>query len=357
MNESNADVAKSAAPSAPAEQTEEPSRSARDAWHMPVTLTLLGALVAVCWQWYDTRSQIGAIREEVAQRLRASDSSTGESLLLAKQAQEAVREAQAKLTLIENKIAESQSQQLALEALYQELSRSRDEWALAEIEQILTVASQQLQLAGNVQAALLALQTAEGRLARSDRPNFIPLRRVLNRDIERLKGAPNMDIAGMALRLDSLIASVDKLPLQFDERMQSAPRSAGSTGVNRIWERVLTEVWDEMKQLVRIRNMDQPDAVLLPPAQAYFLRENLQLRLLSARQALLVRDPARFRTDLETARAWMMRYYDTRAKPTAAALASLKQLAAGSINVELPTIADSLAAVRNFKVSREKALR
>jgi uncharacterized protein HemX len=362
MNESNADIAKPDAQAAPAPQPEEPSgRSEREAatpgWRLPVTLAVAVAVLVVCWQWYDSRSQIGAIREEVAQRLRASDSSVNESLLLAKQAQESMHEAQAKLTLIENKIAESQSQQLALEALYQDLSRSRDEWALAEIEQILTVAAQQLQLAGNAQAALLGLQTAEGRLARSDRPQFIPLRRVLNRDIERLKAAPNLDIAGIALRLDSLIASVDTLPLQFDERLQTAPRSAGATGAGRIWERMLTEAWDEMKQLVRIRKMDAPDAALLPPAQAYFLRENLRLRLLSARQALLARDPLRFRTDLETAMAWITRYYDTRAKSTAAAFASLKQISAGSINVELPSIADSLAAVRNFKVSREKALR
>ena len=362
MNESIADTAQPAAEPAPFAQPEEPSgRSEREAsanrWRTPVTLALAGAIVVVCWQWYDTRSQIGAIREELGQRLRASDSVAGESLVLAKQAQEVVREAQGKLTVIENRIAESQSQQVALEALYQELSRSRDEWALAEIEQILTVAMQQLQLAGNVQAALLALQTAEGRLARPDRPQFIPLRRVLNRDIERLKAAPNLDIAGMALRLDSLIASVDTLPLQFDERLQSPPKVVGPAGANGVWARVLTEVWDEMKQLVRIRKLDQPDAALLPPAQAYFLRENLQLRLLSARQALLARDPARFRTDLETARAWMTRYYDTRAKNTANALASLKQLSASSINVELPTIADSLAAVRNFKVAREKAVR
>lgn len=363
MNESKADIAQPAAePAALAPQPEEPSgRDEREpsasAWRMPVALTVAGAIAVVCWQWYDTRSQIGAIREELGQRLRASDSAAGESLLLSKQAQEAVREAQAKLTVLENKIAESQSQQIALEALYQELSRSRDEWALAEIEQILTVASQQLQLAGNVQAALLALQTAEGRLARSDRPQFIPLRRVLNRDIERLKAAPNLDIAGMALRLDNLIASVDTLPLQFDERTQSAPKPAGAAGANGVWARVLTEVWDEMKQLVRISYMDRPDAVLLPPTQAYFLRENLRLRLLNARQALLARDPERFRSDVQTAMAWITRYYDTRAKSTATALAGLKQLSAGSINVELPSIADSLAAVRNFKVVREKAQR
>lgn len=362
MNQSNADPAQPAAePAAVAQPVEPGERGERESsgstWRTPVVLALAGAIAVVCWQWYDTRSQIGAIREELAQRLRASDSTVGESILLAKHAQEAVREAQGKLIVLENKIAESQSQQVALEALYQELSRSRDEWALAEIEQILTVAAQQLQLAGNVQAALLALQTAEGRLARPDRPQFIPLRRVLNRDIERLRAAPSLDIAGMALRLDNLIESVDTLPLQFDARPQSPSKPAGAEAASGVWERLLSEVWAEMKQLVRIRNMDQPDAALLPPTQAYFLRENLQLRLLSARQALLARDPARFRSDVQTAATWMTRHYDTRAKSTATALASLKQLSAGSINVELPTIADSLAAVRNFKVSREKVVR
>ncbi|MFH1605345.1 MAG: uroporphyrinogen-III C-methyltransferase, partial [Pseudomonadota bacterium] len=192
----------------------------------------------------------------------------------------------------------------------------------------------------------------------SDRPQFIPLRRVLNRDIERLKAAPKVDIAGMALRLDNLMVSVDTLPLQFDQRMQSAPRPhAAAAGGNSVWARVLTEVWDDMKQLVRIQNMEKPDAVLLAPTQAYFLRENLKLRLLNARQALLARDPARFRSDLETARTWMARYYDTRAKTTVIALASLKQLAVGGMTVELPGITESLAAVRNFKVARDKAVR
>lgn len=362
MNESNPDPARPAeVPPAPAPPEPGSDRGARASatrgWRMLLALTLAAAIAVIGWQWYDSRSRIESIREELGLRLRASDGTAAESRALAKEALESAREAQAKLGVLENRIAESQSQQLALEALYQELSRSRDEWALAEIEQMLTVASQQLQLSGNVQAALLALRTAEGRLARSDRPQFIPLRRVLNRDIERLKAAPNLDITGMALRLDQLIAAADTLPLHFDERAQAAPKQAGAAGTNGVWARVLAEAWSEMMQLVRIRIMDQPDAALLSPAQSYFLRQNLQLRLLDARQALLARDPARFRRDLETASAWMTRYYDSRSKATATALASLKQLAASSINVELPAIADSLAAVRNFKVAREKAAR
>ena len=362
MNQSNVEPDQGAAEPMAAAPPEEPSgRSAREPtavnWRLPVLLALLAAIAVVSWQWYDTRSRLDTIREELAQRLRASDNVASESRALAKQALEGTREAQGKLSVLENKIAESQSQQVALESLYQELSRSHDEWALAEIEQMLTVASQQLQLAGNVQAALLALRTAEGRLARSDRPQFIPLRRVLNRDIERLKSAPHLDITGIALRLDQLIGETEHLPLHFDERTLAAPRPAAPSGAGSAWTRVLGEVWGEVKQLVRIRSVDQPDLALLSPSQSYFLRQNLQLRLLDARMALLARDPARYRSDLETARTWITRYFDTRAKATAAALASLRQLEASSINVELPSIADSLAAVRNFKVSREKAAR
>jgi uroporphyrin-3 C-methyltransferase len=364
MNERNAEPeSEQAAPEPPpVEPPEEPSgRSARarsgGAWRMPVTLALLAATAVVGWQWYDTRSRIAAIREELAQRLRASDSGAEESRLLAKQALEGAREAQGKLSVLENKIAESQSQQVSLEALYQELSRGRDEWALVEIEQMLTLASQQLQITGNVQAALLALRTADGRLARSGRPQFAALRRVLNRDIERLQAAPNADISGMALRLDRLIGGVDALPLHFDEPLQPAARQDSQAAPAAGWERVLTQIWNEMKQLVRIRVVGEPGAELLSPSQSYFLRQNLQLRLLDARQALLARDPARFRADLETAQAWIRRYYDTRAKATAAAQASLKQLAASSINVELPSMDDSLAAVRKYKASHEKAAR
>src|SRR5207342_1659331 len=105
-------------------------------------------------------------------------------------AQEAAGDVQVKVGVLDDKLAQSQNQQVALESLYQELSRNRDDWSLAEIEQIVLIASQQLQLAGDVRAALLALQTADSRLQRLDKPQLIPLRKVIAKDIERLKALP-----------------------------------------------------------------------------------------------------------------------------------------------------------------------
>ena len=197
----------------------------------------------LAWGWWGARSELAELREGVAQQLRETGTEARDSRIVAKEAQDAVRDALARIGALEAKLLESQSQQLSLESLYQELSRSRDDWLLAEVEQTLAIAAQQLQLAGNVQAALVALQNADARLARSDRPQFLPLRRVIARDIERLKNAPSLDVAGMTVRIDQVIAAVDSLPLLVDGRPQARrrrqrPRRAGGGDRERLAARL-----------------------------------------------------------------------------------------------------------------------
>jgi len=332
----------------------DPQRaSKRKAWSIsPATVAFVLVALLLGWQWYDGRSQIGALRDELAQRVRESEADSRDARLAARQAQEAAREAQAKLAQIEVKFAEFQNHQVGLEALYQELSRSRDEWVLAEIEQVLTIASQQLQLTGNVQVALAALQTAEARLARPGRPQFLPLRKVFARDIERLKTAPSLDVPGLVVKLDQLIAAVDSLPLMQDARPQAtAVTKRESDG---LWERLVAELLGELKQLVRIQNVENADPALLSPPQAFFLRENLKLRLLNARLALLARDETAYRGDVKVAASWLERYFDMRSQAAAATAVTLKQLGSGTVGASFPTIGESLAAVRSHKSIRQQ---
>jgi len=315
------------------------------------------ALAFTAALWWDTRGRIGATQEELAHRLRDIEAESRGARVAARESQESVRVAQAKLAALEARVAESQSQQLALEALYQELSRSRDEWQLAEIEQVLAIAQQQLQLAGNVRAALLALQLAESRLARNDRPQFLPVRRALARDIDRLRSLPGIDLPGMSLKLDALVAAVDSLPLAFEERAErpTAPKDApGGAREEGLWLRFGGELWKELRQLVIVRKVETAEPPLLPPSQAYFVRENLKLRLLNARVDLLTRDEAGYREDLRVAQRWIQRYFDVRSKAAQSALAQLKQLSAASVSFEPPSIAESLEAVRGFKSRRER---
>ncbi|WP_394782124.1 uroporphyrinogen-III C-methyltransferase [Undibacterium sp.] len=338
---------------------------------------LLALLLAANW-WY-SHTQISGLREEVARRLQSADVNSSETKMLAKTVQETSKEIQAKVILLESKQQEASSQQLALEQLYQELSRNRDDWALAEIEQVLSTASQQLQLAGNVQGALIALQNADSRLAKSDKPQFITIRRAIAKDIERLKALPTLDLIGIALRLDSVITQVDHIPLWSDEKAvvsatppkaplrvlprsnlnaknakkaepDEIPENTWSMRVQDAWQSFSSEMWGEVRQLVRVRNVETPDALLLTPSQGYFARENLKLRLLNARLALLSRNESTFRSDMIAAQDAISKYFDTRAKQTQTVQALLRQVQSSNLSIEMPTLSDSLNAVRSYKV-------
>ena len=294
------------------------------------------------------------LKLEVGQRLAAAEAAAADARTRNNELANDLREAQAKLTLLEARVSESQTQQASLEALYRELAPSRDEVALNEIEQVLLLASQQLAIANNVQAALAALQLAEAKLGRFDRPQLVPLRRALARDIDKLKAVPYIDVAGMALKLDQAIGNVASLPLARDERLPAAPSTAAPSTDEAAWSRFLREAWGEIRSLVRVEVADRPAAPLVPPTQEYFLRENLRLRLLSARIALLSHDDAGFKADVTAASAWIKQYFDTRSKGVQSLVSTLTQLAATPMPAELPDVSASLTAVRAVKASRER---
>ncbi len=347
--------------SAPPAAKPEPRKSAHTqaSWRglqrlaLPLAVAALGLLV---WQWFDGRSRMADLQQEVARRLSSGDSVAGDARVAAKQTQEGLAALQAKVGALEAKLAESQGQQAALDALVQELTHNREERLLSEVEQALNTAAQQLQLSGNVEAALLALQEADARLAAAGHARLQPLRKLVARDIERLKALPLADVPGISLRIESVIDAVDEMPLAFEAkpRIEAAKASFVPAAAPGNWESLLRELWAELKALIRVERLDRPHPELLSPTHAFFLRENLKLRLVNARLSLLQRDGRTFRQEVKQAQAWVQQYFDVRAKPVQAALATLRQLAAADVGLVLPTLEDSLTTLRNYKVAASK---
>ena len=316
-----------------------------------VTVALAGAFG---WGWFNLSRDLAAVRLDSAQRLANAEAALQRSRAREAELAGDLRDVQAKLALLQARLAESQSQQAALEALYRELAPSRDELALTEVEQILTLASQQLALAGNVQAALTALQLADAKLARLDRPNFLPLRRSLARDMDALKAVPYVDVAGLSLRLDQAIAQVDGLPLARDERIEPPPRPAPAANES-AWTRFLRDLWVDLRSVIRIEVSGRPQPPLLMPQEAFFLRENLRLRLLGARLSLLSRDQASYKSDLDDALQWLNRYFDIRSKPVASMVSSLAQARDVPMPTEMPDLGITLDTVRTLRATAEHA--
>ena len=180
-----------AAPSAPTRQTVA-------WWALLVALLACCAAAWAAWQARDTHEQAVQLRETLASRLAEGESVATEARGIVRQQQETIASMQGKLGALEAKVEATEGQASALEAMYQEFSRSREDSVVAEVEQAVALAAQQLQLAGNLEAALIALQQADARLAAHDRGQYASLRRALARDIETLKLQPVIDVPGLA---------------------------------------------------------------------------------------------------------------------------------------------------------------
>ncbi len=327
----------------------ESDRSAR-------TLGALALLVAAiaAWAAIDASLALRGLESSAGGRLAELGAENRSAKTALAQAQAQLRETQSRVTELEARVADTQEQRVALEEMYRELSRSADDRLLSEVEQLLVLASQQLQLAGNVRGALAALQAADQRLAKAEKLAATPLRRAITQDMDRLKAFPQVDTVGTAVKLDQLIAQTETLPLLVAET--PAPTRVARlkpeepTGMTR----AARDFWEEMKGLVKIRELEAPEPPLVSPQQSYFLRENLRLRLLAARVSLLARDETTFREDLKAAQAWITKYYDPKARTTVAAVATLKQVADTPVNIAPPDINASLAAVRTARAAREK---
>ncbi|MBN9425941.1 MAG: uroporphyrinogen-III C-methyltransferase [Burkholderiales bacterium] len=342
---------------APPPRTAGPRPRNRSAW-----LGVVALVVAVgCAAWFWPR--IDRLEREATRRLQGNEQRATQLETALTQAQDELRDARNRIAVLESKVLEAAGLQSQLERLYRSLADDSTDVMLAEVESALTLAAQQLALGSSTQGALSAMQEIETRLGRQNDPSLAPVRRALLRDIDRLKSSPAADLGSMALRIDSILASVDQMPLLASMRPANAPGATargeraerGEGGASGAASAGLSALRDELQQLFRVRRIDTPDALLVAPEQSYFARENMRLLLLNARLSLMARNDALFRSDVERAIGWLRTYYDGEQRAVANAQAQLRQLLGARLALEPPSLTDSLGAVRAARAAREGA--
>ncbi|MCP5272291.1 MAG: uroporphyrinogen-III C-methyltransferase [Burkholderiaceae bacterium] len=363
-------AAEPAAPAPPPAPAPDPSPSPPPArpdgrlWQAVAAVAAVLAVSALALAW-SGRQRVQTLEGELVRRQQASAEQATDARLLARQAQELTRDTAAKMALLEARVAESAVQRSQVEDLMQSIARSRDENVLADIEAALRVALQHSAITGSTEPLLAALQQADERLARHSQPPLERVRRAIAKDIERTRDVGVADIAALTLRLDEAIRAVDDLPLlSRPDRQPAAVRPtevarppAASASANAVaaegdvspwralWQAWGVQVWQEVRSLVRVTRIDQPDAMLVAPEQAWFLRENLKLRLLNARLALLSRQFDTAQSDLRDARTALERYFDRNARGVQGVANTLRQVMAQARQVGVPRPDATLAAI------------
>lgn len=382
----------------PAADVPSPHKPAR---HSGATLTQavvagvgLVALLALGLAW-QSQQRLKQVEQELVRRQDSSQSEANIARDQARQAQDLSRDTAAKVALLDARLAEVAVQREQLEALMQSMNRSRDENVVGDVEASLRVAMQQGTITGSAEPLVAALRQADERLARYKQPRLEGVRRAVTRDLERIRAVSVVDVSTLTIKLDEVVRQIDDLPLLAvaqpvrdqapaqqaaqqaaaahaglttaapatpaktagsRKTAPSAPAQAGSDGEPGWWERLWEQagerwdtlsgdVWREARGLLRVTRIDHPEAALIAPEQAFFLRENLKLRLLNARLALLSRQFDTAQVDLREAQAMLDRYFDARSRKLSLTVELLRQVQGQARQVSVPRPDDTLAAL------------
>lgn len=348
-------------PSLPENHTSPPVAPPPRASRVGLWLALLGLVVAAGAGWFawEGRERLQQVEQELVRRQQEVAAQATEARTLARQAQATTADVLARLSLAEARVAEAVLQRSQLDDAILWLSRARDENLLVDVEAAVRMASQQAQAAGSAQPLVAALRAADDRLARASQPRLEPVRRAIEHDIARIQSVAVADVPTLSRRLDELMRAVDELPLVAATPATDAVRPAPGTAAPSDeqvpwwspsrwaggWTTVREAVAAEARRLVRITRIDQPDAVLLAPDEAYFIRENLKLKLLNARVAMLGRHADVAQADLRLAEMAIEKYFVADARRTQQALQSLRQVIIQVRQTDVPRPDETLAAL------------
>lgn len=360
---------------AASQPTASPSGFKPPAW-LPALAVGLGVLslaaLGLAWQG---QARLKELEQELVRRQASSQGEASEARSLARQSQDLTRDTAAKMALLEARLAEVALQRGQLEELIQSMSRSRDENVIGDIEASLRVALQQSGITGSAEPLVAALRQADERLLRYKQPRLEGVRRAVARDLDRVKAISVVDASTLAVKLDEVVRLLDELPMlsaadktsevvaarqSRAERAAPAKPAASSVaaelpaeGLLARWAQLAEQrwrewgglIWVEAKSLLRVTRIDHPEAMLLAPEQAFFLRENLKLRLLNARLALMSRQFDTAQSDLRDTLSTLDRYFDGRSRKVATAAELLRQVQGQARQVNVPRPDDTLAAL------------
>ena len=365
-----------------------------------VTLMLVFLLLAVvigAGAWF-SQKRFDTAGREVATQVQGFTAQLVETKREAKLALGLV-ESQAKLIVtLQQSLAESKSQFEGLEEAWASFNKGMEDSMLAnDIDRLVTLASQQLRLASNVNNAVMALETALSTLVRADRPRFAAVQRAISADLDRLRSVPLVDVSALSVRLEALATLIGRAPLLVPDAAAPnvatvpsaaaraptarpaaaqatavAPAPATLSGVPQtgaaeppvgeawwdlawrktvLWSKaVAVFVAKELASVVSIQRVTDASALLMSPEQGAQLRANLRTRVLTAQMALLMHQPSVWRAEIASIEASLTTRYDPKAVDTVAALRLVRELASASVVAALPDMSDSIAALEAVRV-------
>lgn len=243
--------------------------------------------------------------------------------------------------------------QASVNAMDQELRRTREQRILDEVDHYIVLAEQRIKIEKDAQAAAIALEAALARVKQLKRASWQALTQAMEKDIETLKSIESPNINGYAQTLLDLQSQLSAIPLKGTDRR--FVMNGKLPEVNKEDQGYMDRMWESvksgLKMTVRIQKQGEPVTPLLSPEEGFFLYQNLRLKLEAARFALMRREQKIFVDSLMAAQQWFEQYFTEQGEASQLLLDTLKRLTKVNIAPDIPDISHTRQLHRETQAS------
>ena len=369
-----------------------PAASTGKSGHQPAGGRSLGSMflilmtvvvsVAALASSYLTWQSFSGLRAAVGQRMQSAEAEVTPLRELSSETAGRLNALQSRLSGAEQRISELNLQRTQLEELMLSVSRSRDETLVQDLGSALRFAVQQAQLMGNPQPLIAALQVGIERIEAAANPRLAGVRDAMKNDLDVMQTETNTDVSLVVRDLARLTRDVNKIAMRdtapptdrtvtSDADTSAAPSPAiglatdpasttvapslldqAVTSVSTVWHSLSQAFVAQASQLVRVRAVAPTDELMLSPENAWVLRENLKLRLLSARLAVLSGQKQTALADISAVLQGIALYADPAAPSVVGLVGDLQQLQTTIAALHVPIPQSTLAALTSVASAR-----
>jgi uroporphyrin-3 C-methyltransferase len=230
--------------------------------------------------------------------------------------------------------------------------RQPNDWLIHEAEYLVRVAARTMWLERDTKAAISLLRDADNRLKELNQPKFLPVRALINEDIESLALMPTLQNQDAILTLMALNKQVPTLMLagvDLAEALDQTKEDLALSDNIGDWQENLAKTWHKfLNDFITVRRRTGMVEPLMAPDQQQHLKQNLSLKIQLVQWAASEQKEEIYQQTLLDIQQWLNEFFDMSLPVNERFYQSIEQLKQQTIYYDYPSDLRSLAAIKRL---------
>ncbi|AAZ24325.1 uroporphyrinogen-III C-methyltransferase [Colwellia psychrerythraea] len=351
--------ARKPSPSNTQETADKPSNKTAIIALVIASVSIFASIGHYVWQQQQSSAQLLTLNQQNQQAIQQSQAQLKNSLTaeFSRQLQQQHRttsqsQESAKKAHLDS---DTQLQQLTtqIRQLEQQVSlRQPNDWLIHEAEYLVRVAARTMWLERDTKAAINLLRDADNRLKELDQPKFLPVRALINEDIESLALMPTLQNQEAILTLMALNKQVPTLMLagvNLTEALDQTTEDLALSDNIGDWQENLAKTWHKfLNDFITVRRRTGMVEPLMAPDQQQHLKQNLSLKIQLVQWAASEQKEEIYQQTLLDIQQWLNEFFDMNSPVNKRFYQSIEQLKQQTIHYDYPSDLRSLAAIKRL---------